>query len=214
LLGQEVSAEAIRLDIGAAGKIRSAETLRKAKVVLNFGTGACLTANGFAFDDDGTEPLGRRVDACREAGRAGTYDDDVVELLLGLTRHTELSGQLAGGGLDQGGAVAEDDNGKFAVVQAALFEQAQGLWVLLGVEPLIGNPVAGQELANVMVCRGPARTDNANAFVRSLVALLPCLEEIVQHGIELLFGWVPGFVEVVVNLRGVDGANRGFRVGV
>ncbi len=83
-----------------------------------------------------------------------------------------------------------------------------------GLSHLIGNAVAGEEIADVVICRGPARADDADAFKGRLVALLPGFEQVVEHGIELLFGRVPGFVEVVVDLGGVDGADGGFGVGV
>ncbi len=86
--------------------------------------------------------------------------------------------------------------------------------MLLRAKPLVGNAIAGEEVANAVVCRGPARADDANALIGGLVALLPGFEQIVEYGVELLFGWVPGLVEVVVDLGGVDGADGGFGVGV
>ncbi len=65
-----------------------------------------------------------------------------------------------------------------------------------------------------MILRGPTDADDADAFEGWLVALLPGFEEIVQHWVELFFGRIPGLVQVVVNLGGVDGADGGFGVGV
>ena len=86
--------------------------------------------------------------------------------------------------------------------------------MLLRVEPLVGNAVAGEEIANAVVCRGPAGADDPDAFEGGFVALLPGLEQVVQHGIKLLFRRIPGLVEVVVDLCGVDGADGCFGVGV
>src|SRR5260370_39018466 len=65
-----------------------------------------------------------------------------------------------------------------------------------------------------MVQRRPPDTYDPNTLKRRLIALLPGLEQVVQHRVELLLGWVPGLVEVVVNLGGVDGPDRCLGVGV
>src|SRR5271163_4708389 len=168
---------------GAIGKIGSTETLGEAKVVFNLGAGARLAPYGFAFDDEGAEALRCRVDAGSEAGRTGTDYDDVIELLLGLTWHSELGGEVAGGGLNESCAVAEDDDRKFRVVEPAFLKQVNGFGVLLRVEPLVGNTVAGEEVTNVVVRRGPAHADDPNALIRGFVALLPCFEQIVEYGV-------------------------------
>ncbi len=214
LLGEEFGAEAIGLEEGAVGEIGSAETLGEAEVVFDLGAGAGLAADGLAFDDERAEAFGCGVDAGSEARGPGADDDDVVELLLGLARHAELGGEIVRGGLDERGAVAEDDDGKLGVVEATLFEQVDGFGVLFGAEPLVGNAVAGEELADVVVGRGPAGADDDDSFVGRLIALLPGFQQVVEHGVELLFGRIPGLVEVVVDLGGVDGADRGFGVGV
>ena len=56
--------------------------------------------------------------------------------------------------------------------------------------------------------------DDAQALEGRPVARLPILEKIGEDGIELFFRRVPGLVEVVVNARGIDGANGGLGVGV
>jgi hypothetical protein len=60
----------------------------------------------------------------------------------------------------------------------------------------------------------PAQADDADALIGGFVALLPGFEQVIEDGVEFLFGRVPGLVEVVVNLGGVDGADGGFGVRV
>ncbi len=214
MLGEELGAKALGLNVGAVCEISAAKTAWEAEVVFDPGAGASLPAYGLAFDDEGAEALGGGIDARSEAGGTCAHDDDVIELLLGLARHAELGGEIARGRLDERGAVAEDNDGKLGVVETALFEEINGFGVLFGTEPLVGDAVAREELADVVIGRGPACADDDDPFIGRLVALLPGFEQVVEHGVELLFRRVPGFVEVVVDFGGVNGADRGFGVGV
>ena len=56
--------------------------------------------------------------------------------------------------------------------------------------------------------------DDAQASEDRPVTGLPILKQIVKDGIELFFRRIPGLVEVVVDARGIDGANSGLGVGV
>ncbi len=65
-----------------------------------------------------------------------------------------------------------------------------------------------------MIAGAPARRDQLDPVVRRLESQIPGLQEIVEDRIQLLLGWIPGLVQVIVNAGGVDGANRSFRVGI
>jgi hypothetical protein len=111
-------------------------------------------------------------------------------------------------------AVAEEDDGKLGVVEAFVLEQLDGLGHVFRVEPLVLDAVAGEEVADCVVGGRPAQADDADALEGGLITLLPGFEQVVEDGVELFFGRIPGLVEVVVNLSGVDSADGGFGVGV
>ena len=167
-----------------------------------------------SLDDEGAQTLRRPVDAGGETGGAGADDDNVVERFLRLGAEADPGSQFHSGGLHHGRSVAKEDDRKFAVVETFFLEQRDGFRRLLRVQPLVFNPVAGEEVAHGVVGRRPAQADHADAFVRRLVALFPGLEQLIEYGVKLLFGGVPGLVEVVVNLGGVDGPDGGFGIGV
>jgi hypothetical protein len=74
--------------------------------------------------------------------------------------------------------------------------------------------IAREEIAHAEVSERPARADDAQTLEDRPVTGLPILEEIVEDGIELFFRRIPGLVEVVVDARGIDGANSGLGIGV
>ena len=85
----------------------------------------------------------------------------------------------------------------------------------LHVEPLIGNLVAREEIFDVVRARAtsgcPSTRMPSNGGRK---AGLPVVEQIVEHGIELLLGRIPGLQQVVVDARLVDRADGRVRVGV
>ena len=111
-------------------------------------------------------------------------------------------------------AVAEEDDRQLGVVEALFLQEAKCIRVRLRVEPLVGDAVAREEVADCVIHGRPAHSDDSNSFKRRLVAELPASEQIVQHGIELLFGRIPWFVQVVVNFGRIDGADGSFCVRV
>src|ERR1700679_70021 len=56
--------------------------------------------------------------------------------------------------------------------------------------------------------------NDAEAFKAWAVAGLPVIEEIGENRVELLFGWIPGLGEVVMNARGIDGLDGGLCIGI
>ena len=215
-LGEELRAEAIGLQEGALGELVAAEALGEAEVVFDPGAGAGLAADGIGFDDEGAQAFGGAVDAGSEAGGTGADDDDVVELLLGLGaagRCLVASSMVVG--WTSGGAVAEEDDGELGVVEALLFEQVDGFGhAVPGSSHLYSMRLRERKSRTAWSAGDQRSADDADALVGRLVALLPGFEQVVEDGVELFFGRVPGLVEVVVDLGGVDGADGGFGVGV
>ncbi len=60
----------------------------------------------------------------------------------------------------------------------------------------------------------PARADELEAVERWYLAVVPGGQQIVEHRVELFLRRIPRLVQVVVDARGVDGANGGFSVGI
>jgi hypothetical protein len=56
--------------------------------------------------------------------------------------------------------------------------------------------------------------DDAQALKWRAEASLPVFKEVGYGGVELLLRWVPRLVQVVVDSRGVDGADGGLSVGI
>ena len=156
-LGEELGAEALGLDVGALGELVAGEAFRKAEVVFDLaGAGSGLAAGGEGLDEEGFEAFGGSVDACGEAGGAGTDDDHVVVLLLGLGTQADALCDLGGGRLDEGGAVTEEDDGELGLVEVLFAEKVEALRGLLRVEPLEGDPVAGEEVPDLVVAGDPS----------------------------------------------------------
>jgi hypothetical protein len=55
---------------------------------------------------------------------------------------------------------------------------------------------------------------NAHAVERRTVIGLPVFEQVVEDWIEVLFGRIPRFEEIMMNARLINGLNGGVRVGV
>ena len=147
-LGEELGAEAVGLEEGALGELVAGEALGEAEIVLDARAGAGLAADGVGLDDKGAQAFGGAVDARGEPGGTGADDDDVVESSLAWVRRPMRVGEFRGGGLDHGGAVAEEDDGELGVVEALFFQQIDGLGHAFRVEPLVLDAVAGEEVAD------------------------------------------------------------------
>ena len=92
---EDLCAEAQRLLVGPAGQLRAADALREAGVVLDPRASARLAAGGYAFENDGAQPLRGGVDRSGEPSGPRADDDDVVQLALGLCAQPSAAGQLA-----------------------------------------------------------------------------------------------------------------------
>ena len=92
---EDLCAEAQRLLVGPARQLRTADALWEAGVVLDPGAGAGLAAGGHAFKNQRPRPLRGGVDGSGEPDRAGSDDDDVVQLMFGACAQSRAACQLA-----------------------------------------------------------------------------------------------------------------------
>ena len=151
--GDQFGAELLGLPARALGQLATRHPVRKAQVVLDPRALARLTAGRGAFDEHRAQTLGGAVDGGGQARGAAADDDQVVELLGRLGGQAQRVGQLGVGGIDEGFATfGDDDRQPQAVLAGGLQEPLAG--GLVGHEPGVVEPVAGQEVADLP---GPGR---------------------------------------------------------
>ncbi len=116
-------------------------------------------------------------------------------------------------GFDERVAVFGDDDREPPAVLAGRLQQllADGL---VGGEPVVVQPVAGQEVADLPGSRRPAVTDHLGVRDGALRRSLPGLQQVVDDGVQLLLGRIPRLEQVMVQVDDVDGVDGGMGVGV
>ena len=135
------------------GQLAARHPVRKAQVVLDPRALAGLAAGRGAFDEHRAQTLGGAVDGRGQAGGAAADDDQVVEVLRQRGGQAQRVGQLGVAGFDEGfAAFGDDDRQPQAVLAGGLEELLAG--GLVGHEPGVVEPVAGQEVAHLP---GPGR---------------------------------------------------------
>ncbi len=92
------------------------------------------------------------------------------------------------------------------------FDQGTGLAVGLDVQPLVRNAVGGEEVLGLVAGRRPEGARDSDAVVRQRHGCEPVAKQVVQDGIEVLLGRVPGLHQVVIESDRVDAVDR--RLGV
>ena len=200
--------------MGAAAEFGAGDAGGEAEIVFDARTGAGLPAGRQWFDDEGAQALAGAVDAGGEARRTGADHDQVVEFLSGLNAEADAAGEHFQVRVDERRAVGKDQHGKFRGIELAILEKFGGFRAGGDVEPAVGHVIAREKVAHAEVGERPARADDAQALEDRHVARLPILEQIVEDGIELFFRRIPGLVEVIVDARGIDGANGRLGVGI
>jgi hypothetical protein len=126
----------------------------------------------------------------------------------------DLFGQFQVGGLHQNSSVRQEHDGCAGVVDFRGIEQLARVGIELEVEPLVRDLVARQEVACLVAERRPAMPDDPNALEGRTVRGAPIVEQIVNDGIEALFGGIPGLEEIIVEADVVDRADGGLCVGI
>ncbi len=91
--GEDLRPEALGLNSGSPGKIRSAEPLGKSEVVLNPGAGASLTARCLSLDHRRPQTFRGRVHGRSKAGRPAADNNKVIKSLAGFGLQADLFGQ-------------------------------------------------------------------------------------------------------------------------
>ena len=142
---EHFDAVAARLLDELLGKLRASDAFGEAGIVVDPLRHAGLPAQRATVDHDRADPLAGGVDRRRQA-RGPTADDrHVVECPLGLQREAQLQGEFLVGGLEEGAAVAEDDRGDGAAATLQLLDVTQPLFVLVDVDPFVGDAVFAEK---------------------------------------------------------------------
>ena len=213
LLSKHLGAEAAGLREGAAREVGSTDAGRKPEVVLDLGAGAGLAAGRVVLDEQGAQPLRSAVD--RRGQPRGTRADD-HEIVEGQARprlHADLFGQLAVRRGDEIAAVGEEEDRQLRRV-AERADQLPRRRVLVDVDPLIGDLIAGQELLHGVAPRRRLRAGDPDAFVGKAHVRRPVGQQVVEDRVEPLSRRIPGLQQVVVQPDIVDSGDRGLRVGI
>ena len=74
--------------------------------------------------------------------------------------------------------------------------------------------IARQKVAQHVILERPTAANHAQPLERGPVAGLPVVQQVAQYWVKLLFRWIPGFIQVVVDPRRIDGPDRRFGIGV
>ncbi len=216
LLGSEnLDAEPASLCNGAARQIAAAQSGWETEIVFDARAEARLPAGRFAFDDHGAQPFRRAINTGGEASRSTAGDDQIVKLQAGTHAQADLGGKFAVGRGSHARAVGKQDYRQMRRIVAERLSQAMRLRIgRLDVQPLIRHLAAGQKVPDLIGARRPAIAKHANAFKRRPVARRPVVQQIVNHGIKLLFRRVPGLEEIVMDFDVIDGADGRVGIGV
>jgi len=120
----------------------------------------------------------------------------------------ELFGQRLGGRAIEAALVGKDNQRQLA----AGLEVGDEAWVLCdfgGVDPAEGRLMAAEEVFHAMRFGAPAVAHDADAAKGRSVFGVPVGEEIIEDGVAVLLGRVPGLHELVVEAHLVGGGGGG-----
>ena len=165
--GGEVRAELLRLHQGPLGQVAAGDAGREPEVVLDARAGAGLSAGRDHVDAQGSQPLGRAVDRGGQPGRAAA-DDDEVEAAVGQVAdgQAEVLGQRTRRRPAQHRS-RHDHDGKLGRGDAELAQQTFDGVVVVGVQPLVRDPAAGQELPHPLRLGGEPRAHDPDGRRRA-----------------------------------------------
>ena len=141
-----MGAELLRLHNSPLGEVAAGDPGREAEVVLDARAARCLAPNGDHLEDQGAQSLRGAIDRRRQTGWPCT-DDDEVETALGkaVDGQPEVLRQHSGRQVAQDRAGGDHDR-QLARGDGELAQEPLNRRVSLGVQPLVGDAVAGQEL--------------------------------------------------------------------
>src|SRR5216684_8549693 len=205
------------LDNGAPREIATTQAVREAEIVFNPRTHARLSAGSIAFDDYGMQTFGRAVHCSSQSGRTSANDRQVIKVGLRASTQAYFLRDIGGNTLQKLCSVREQHNGKACGFGTQRLQQTLGFWIIRGnlyVDPLIGDAIACQKIAQLIRTRRPSRTQHTNSLKCGTVRSLPVVEQVIQLGIKVLFRRVPGLQEKVIDVDLIDRADGGASIGI
>ena len=209
-----LGAEAGHLRDRAMGEVRAGQSLREAEVVLDRRALPGLAAGRLALDDDRAQALRRRVHGGSQTRRAGADDADVVQRLLRPVRRPSAPASSRVDGERSVSPSGTSTSGRSVGLRLGQVAQPLALGVALDVVPAVWHVVAGQEGLDLVAALGPPVPDDADVGRVVRVGLRPVAEQVVDDGVEPLFGRIPRLEQVVVQADVVDRLDRDVGVGV
>ena len=202
---QQLGAEAARLVVRAAREVGAGEAVREAEVVLDPRALAGLAAGRLALHEHGAQPLGRAVHRRREPGRPAADDDRGRRSRARPgSRCRAASASSSGVGASSTAPSRRNIAGSRSAADAGDVEQPARLGVAVEVEPLVGDPVAGEQVARLVRGGREAVADDPHLGVGSRGVGLPVAEQVLERRVQPLLRRVPRLLQVVVDLRAVD----------
>src|SRR5271157_3641926 len=144
----EVGAELLGLDDGPLSEVAAGDAGREPEVVLDARACRCLATDSSQFNDQGSQSLRGAIDSRCQTGRPST-DDDEVETALGKA----VDGQAEVLRKPSRCRVAQERTGgdhdrQLTWGDGELAQEMFDSCVAVGVEPLMRDAVAGQELSD------------------------------------------------------------------
>jgi hypothetical protein len=201
-------AEPLGLRDRATGQLAAGDARREPEVVLDLRAGARLAAGRVPFEEQRLQSLGRAVDRGGEPRGSRADDDQVVEVEGGRRRAPEPLGHLPRVGVGERGAVLEEQRGQVRRRDPGSLDERPRVGAPLYVQPAVGDEVAREEVLDRVGARRPLVADEPQPLLLRQVLGLPGVEEVVDHGEQVLLGRIPGLGEVMVEVRDVDRLDR------
>ncbi len=145
---RDAGAKSLRLDHCPLGEVAAGDPRRKPQVILDARTASCLASDYGHLDDQGAQSFRGAIDCRRETSWPRT-DDEEVEAAFGkaVDGQAEILRQPSWGRAAQD-RTRDDHDRQLARRDTQLAQQMVDSSVAVRVQPLMGDPVARQELAD------------------------------------------------------------------
>ena len=153
---QHLHAEAFGLPPQSVRQVVAGDALGEAREVVEPLGDPGLTADAAALDHQHAHPLAGGVERCRQPGRAGPDDDEVVERPRGLGGDAELRGELGVARLHQHAAVVEDDRRDHVLAVVVGLHNGPAGRVAVDVHVVVGDALLVEQLLGALAVRAPA----------------------------------------------------------
>ena len=202
---------------GAPREVAAGQARRKAEVVFNSPAQSRLASWRLSFHHDGLQAFRSAIHRGRQSGRTAAHNRQIVEFESRPGAQAESLSQILRTRFGYTLPVREHNQRQLELVGSEALHETVHFFVPAGcvrVQPLIGNLVSREKIANVVGLGRPAGPQHANSFEGRMEIRGPIIEQIVQNGEQLLLRRVPGFQQVVIELNVVDGFDRGIGIRV